>query len=233
MKTWTLTASMAALLVLGTFGCGQKLEYKPKPAYSGAAPALPEVPNLPQTPVKKGDTYTVWGASLTLRSNVHSKDINGQKVTIEGHIVKTNLPTTEECYVHESGKADPEGCKAPVPTFWLCDNPSDKPENCIQVMGWASNFAQIWKALEEFDKTKKDEKPEPVTDDYWGKEIPRPIPAPGAQVKVTGTYTTTFTGASQGTASDPIMGILTYETIQWIKEPPTPAVLPGMKIKPE
>jgi hypothetical protein len=48
---------------------------------------------------------------------------------------------------------------------------------------------------------------------------------------VTGTYTTTFTGASQGTAADPIMGILTYKSIEWIEPPPEAATLPGMKVK--
>jgi len=227
-----IIASTAAMLALGTVGCPEKFEYKPRPAYSGPAPSLPDAPNLPQPQIHtKGDTYSVWGASFMLRSAVHNKDINNQKVTIEGYVVKTNLDDAPECAVHESGKADPEGCNAPVPTFWLCDKPGDKLDDCIQVMGWVSNFAQVWKAIEHFDKTKDDEEPEPVMDDYWGKEIPRPLPAKGGQARVTGTYTTTFTGASKGTAADPIMGILTFHEIEWIKEPPEPATLPGMDKK--
>ena len=30
--------------------------------------------------------------------------------------------------------------------------PGDKLDDCIQVMGWVSNFAQIWKAIEHFEK---------------------------------------------------------------------------------
>ena len=227
----TILAPTALALALGATACGQKFEYQPRPAPSGAQPTLPAVPNLPTAPVKKGDVYTVWGASLTLRSAVHHTEINNQKVTIEGYVTKTNMEDAPECAVHKSGEADPEGCRPPVPTFWLCDQPNDKLDECIQVMGWASNFAQIWKAIEHFDKTKDDEEPEPVTDDYWGKEIPRPLPAKGGQGKFTGQYTTTFTGASQGTAADPIMGILTFQSVEWIKEPPEPATLPGMKLK--
>jgi hypothetical protein len=159
---------------------------------------------------------------------VHQEKVKGKKITIEGWVSKTNLPDAPECAVHKSGKADPEGCNPPVPTFWLCDNKGDKPEDCIQVMGWVSNFAQIWKAIEEFDKTKDEEEPDPVTDDYWGVQIPRPLPAPGGQVKVTGIFKTTFTGASKGTAADPIMGIMNYQSLEWTQEPPEPATLPGM-----
>ncbi|MBN2195786.1 MAG: hypothetical protein JW751_23410 [Polyangiaceae bacterium] len=222
-------AAAAVLCASSTLGCGEKVEYVPRPAHSGAKASLPAVANLPTKPVKKGDMYTVWGASLYLRSMVHNAEINHTKVTIEGYINKTNLMDAPECAVHKYGKADPEGCRPPVPTFWLCDEKSDKPEDCIMVMGWVSNYAQIWKAIEQYDKTKDEENPEPVTDDYWGKEIPRPLPAPGGKAKVTGSYTTTFTGASQGTAADPIMGILTYEKIEWIEPPPEPATLPNLE----
>jgi hypothetical protein len=214
-----------------TVGCREEVKYEPRPAPSGAKASLPAVPNLPQKPLKKGDAYTVWGASLSLRDRVKHDKINGQKIVIEGYVNKTNLPDAPECAVHPAGKADPEGCKAPVPAFWICDDKSDKPQDCIQVLGWASNFAQIYKAIEHFKKTEKDEKPDPVTDDLWGVEIPRPLPAANGKARVTGTYTTTFTGASQGTAADPIMGILTYKSIEWIEPPPEAATLPGMKVK--
>lgn len=223
-----LIATAAVVCATSALGCGETVKYEPRPVHSGGKASLPTVPNLSTKPVKNGDMYTVWGASLHLRSNVHRPSIIGQKITIQGYVNKTNLPDAPECAVHKYGVGDPEGCKPPVPTFWLCDEKGDKPEDCIMVMGWVSNFAQIWKAIEHFEKTEKDENPEPVTDDYWGKEIPRPLPAVGGKLKVTGTYSTTFTGASQGTAADPIQGILTYESIEWIEPPPEPATLPGL-----
>lgn len=225
-----ICASTALVLAAGTLGCEEKQKYTPRPAVSGVKANLPAVPTVPQKPIKKGDAFTVWGASLYLRSAVHQKEVSGDKITIEGYVGKTNLPDAPECAVHKAGQADAEDCKPPVPTFWLCDNKNDKPDECIQVMGWVSNFAQVWKAIEEFDKTKDDEEPEPVTDDYWGVQIPRPLPNVGGKVRVTGAYKTTFTGASQGTAADPIMGIMNFRSLEWLEPPPEPATLPGMKL---
>ena len=61
-----------------------------------------------------------------------------------------------------------------------------------------------------------------------GKPIPNPIPNTGAKVTVTGRYTTTFTGSSTGTEADPIMGILSFQKIEYHEPPPQPATLPGM-----
>ena len=222
-------STFSAVIALGAMSCGgEEVKYKPRPAPSGVKANLPAVPNVPKKPIKgKGGAYTVWGASYHLRSRVHRESINTKTIDITGWIGHTNLMQAPECAVHKGGKADPEGCKPDVPAFWLCDKKSDKKDDCIKVLGWASNYAQLYDAIEEYEK---DEEAEHL-DTFWGKPIPNPIPNVGANVTVTGRYTTTFTGSSTGTEADPIMGILSFQKIEYHEPPPEPALLPGMKKK--
>ncbi len=211
-------------------GCGQdEPVYTPKPAVSGAKASLPAVPNVPQKPIKNGENYTVWGASYYLRNRVHHSDVADKKLTIQGYITKTNLADAPKCAIHEAGKADPEGCRAPVPTFWVSDTKDAKPEDSIKVMGWASNFAQIYDAIKEYDKGKEDAE---VSDAVWGVTLPKPLPAVGAKVTVEGTYATSFTMSSGGAEADPIMGILTYGSMKEEEAGPELATLEGLKRKP-
>lgn len=222
---------LALLVVVGATACGgEEVKYKKRPA-AKVKVSLPAVPNVPQTPIKAGDTYTVWGASYYLRSRVHRKKVAGQKISITGYITKTNYPTKEECYVHKPGKADPPDCVAPTPAFWIGDSKDAGDKDTIQVMGFASNFAQLWGAIEEYDKNEGKDDAEAVQDTFWAVPIPNPIPNKGAKVVITGKYSTTFTKASTGAAADPIMGIMTFETIKYLEAPPEKAVLPGMKLK--
>lgn len=214
------------VLPLATACGGDEIKYEPKAAPSVKV-SLPAVPNVPQTPVKNGDDYTVWGASYYLRSQVHSKKVAGKKITIVGYITKTNLPDAPECAVHETGKGDPEGCRPPVPRFWLGDTKDAKDGDTIQVMGWASNYANIYDAIKEYDK--KD--PEAYQDARLAVDIPNPIPNKGAKVRVTGQYGGTYTRHTTGVESDPIMGVLTYEKLEYIEPPAEPGRLPGMKKK--
>src|SRR5690606_20158835 len=150
--------------------------YEPRPAYTGDKPQLPPVPNVPQDPIKAGDAYTVWGASYHLRSRVYHSDIAGKDIKLTGYVVQTNLPDAPACAVHETGKEDPEDCKPPVPTFWVADKPGADPKDAIKVMGWASNYAQIYDAIKEYKKrerAKKDDQ-EPLMDGFWGVAIPNP-----------------------------------------------------------
>ncbi len=186
------------------------------------ATGLPPVPTLPQRPIKVGNAYTVWGASYSLRHAALHDSIDGKTIEVRGVIGKTNLMEAPKCAVHPPGIADPPDCRPMVPEFWLCDARDDSPQDCIQVMGWASNYAQLYKAIRSCSL----DPPVPVQDSYWGKEITCPIPAAGAEVVVTGTYATTFTGASGGTAADPIMGILTSNSIETRRRPPASARLP-------
>lgn len=223
--------AFAAVLVISTAGCQEEqVKYEPRPAASGAKANLPPVPNVAQKPIKDGDAYTVWGASYYLRSRVHRKEVFGKKISITGYIVKTNLPEAPECAVHRTGKADPEDCKPPIPAFWLGDSKDAPLSESIKVMGWASNFAQLYDAIEQYRKYRNDTKPEKLyQDEMWGESIPYPIPAPGAKVTVTGDYSTTFTKASTGAEADPIMGLVTLDKLTYHEPPPERATLPGMR----
>jgi hypothetical protein len=132
-----------------------------------------------------------------------------------------------ECAVHKGGKADPEGCKAPIPAFWIGDSKDASDKDSIKVMGWASNFAQVYDAIEEFDKKADAEH----SDTFWGVKTPNPLPAKGAKVTITGKYSTVFSGSSTGAEADPIMGLLSYESLT-VQEPAAElASLPGVKRK--
>jgi hypothetical protein len=231
LSTRYVSPILVVALLASVAACGRdEVKYKPRPAPKTQI-TMPAVPNVPQTPVKRGDVYTVWGASYSLRSRVLHKDIEGKPLTLEGYIVDTNLSQAPECAVHKGGKADPETCKAPVPTFWLGDEKTSAKTDSIRVLGWASNFAQIYDSIKEMDE--KGDKAKPHQDEFWGKEMPSPIPAKGAKVRVTGPYSTTFTGASTGAEADPIMGILTYTKIETLEEAPELATLPGVERKPK
>jgi hypothetical protein len=217
---------MGAVLV--PLACGkEEAKYEPKPAYTGTKASMPSVPTLQKKPIKQGDAYTVWGAAYYLRSMVHRKDIAGKDITITGYITKTNLGDAPECAVHKTGKADPEDCKAPVPTFWIGDS-KDAPENeSIKVMGWASNFANLHDAIEEYDKPKQEDGG--YDDQLWGVKVPNPLPAKGAKVTVKGKYSTTFMKASSGAEADPYQGIIDFQDVTVHEPAPELATLPGMK----
>ncbi|HEY3236012.1 MAG TPA: hypothetical protein VGJ84_14945 [Polyangiaceae bacterium] len=207
---------------------GEEVKYKPHPPVQGVKATLPPVPNVQKRPVKSGDAYTVWGAGYYLRSRVHHKDIAGTKITLAGYIIKTNISDAPECAVHKGGKADPEDCKPPIPAFWVADTREAPLEESIKVMGWASNYAQIYDAIADFDKG--DETAEHM-DTFWGIKTPNPLPSKGAKVRVKGTYSTTFSGASTGTEADPIMGLMAYQEIENVEPAPELVTLPGVKRK--
>lgn len=223
----TTAALPAFAMLLAMPACGPKDEpYKAQPAYSGKPVKMPDVPTLPARAVKVGDAYTVWGAVHHLRSRVHDVDVKGKDITIIGYIVKTNLPDAPVCAVHKTGKGDPDGCKPPIPAFWIADEKGDAKAT-IKVMGFASNFAQLYDAIEKYKKA-KDTDPL-VQDEFLGQPVPRPVPAADAKVKVTGNYGFAYTRATSGIETDPRFGILTFQKIEYIEPPPTPATLPGMK----
>jgi hypothetical protein len=226
----TLLAPMLA--GAGLLGCSDEGEpYKPLVPPTGVKASLPPVPEVPKLPLKEGDAFTVWGASYSLRSRVHHPDVAGRDLKLTGYIVATNLAEAPKCAVHATGKQDPEGCEAPIPTFWLADSKDGKKEESIRVLGWASNFAQLYDAVNDYRKRRKSKKKEfePLQDAFWGVKIPFPLPAVGAKVIVSGNYSTAFTRATSGTVADPIMGVMTYDDIQYAEEPAEIATLPGMK----
>jgi hypothetical protein len=243
MKLATFAAVGALAMLMGACGPEEK-PYEPKPAYSGKKPTLPNVPTLPNKNKMDGDAYTVWGAMHDLRSEVHEKDFEGKQISIVGYVVKTNYqelckdklnPVDDEicvpeCAVHKTGTADPPDCHAPVPTFWIAESKDEKDlkRNAIAVMGWASNFAQIYSMVEEIDKSAEEAK---MQDEFFGIDLPNPIPNVGGKVKVSGSYGINYSRSTGGTASNPATGIMTADKFTWIEPPPEPGVLPGQTVK--
>jgi hypothetical protein len=222
-------STLISVLCLGAFGCGQEeVKYEPRGASSGAKAALPPAANLPKRALKNGDVWTVWGASYSLRSRVHRKDVAGKRLSIQGYIVKSNMTDAPECAVHKAGKADPESCRAPVPAFWIGDAKDSPEADSIKVMGWASNFAQIFDAIDEFDKGKENAE---YNDSNWGVKVPNPLPAVGAKVTVTGQYGVSFSKASSGAEADPFMGVIDFQEMTVQEPAPALATLPGKKRK--
>lgn len=217
----------------GALGCGgDEQPYTPHPMVSGKKASLPPVPTLPQKAKKQGDAYTIWGVTHDLRSRVHAEEVNGKKISIVGYVVKANYDQAPKCAIHKTGKGDPPDCKSPVPTFAIADDKGET-KDMIDVMGWASNFAQIYALIEAIDaKPKGKEADAKVTDEFWAVDLPNPLPNIGAKVKVTGTYGSTFTKATGGAASNPRYGIMTAEKVEYLEPPPEKAYLPGMKHKP-
>jgi hypothetical protein len=239
-----LTASLFAVLAAATIGCGgDEVQYQPKPAVSGKKATLPAVPTIPAKKKKDGDAYTIWGVTHELRSRVHHDDVSGKKISLIGYVVKTNYAQkcadknntankddcTPECAIHKTGKQDPAECKSPVPTFFIADSKEDQ-KDMIAVMGWSSNFAQMYTLIEALQRAPKGKEAEvKLADEFWGGDLPNPLPNIGAKVKVTGIYGETFTKATSGAATNPRYGIMTSEKIEFVEPPTEPALLPGMK----
>ena len=224
---YVVAAAIPASVLLVLPACGPRDEpYKPQPAYSGKPVSIPDPPTLPAKPNKVGDAYTVYGAIHYLKSRVHEVEVKGKDITIIGYIVKTNMADAPACAVHKTGKADTEGCKPPVPAFWIADDKGDT-KKMIKVMGFASNFSQVYDAIEKY-KNAKDNDPL-VQDEFLAQPIPRPVPNVDAKVKITGNYGFSYTRATSGLETDPRFGILTYAKLEYIEPPPTRMLLPGMK----
>ncbi|MEM1033763.1 MAG: hypothetical protein AAGN82_25740 [Myxococcota bacterium] len=231
------------MLSLGV-GCGpEEVTYKPQPAYSGQKPSLPAVPTLPNKAKKTDGAYNIYGAMHDLHSRVHHDDFDGKDTPFIGYVVATNYDTLCEdefkpkpgercvpkCAIHKTGKQDPADCRPPVPAFWIADEKgeTDIAKQAIQVMGFASNFAQMFTYIEELDRDEEAK----LQDEFLGHDLPNPLPSLGARVKVTGLYGFTATPTSQGTASNPRTGLITWRSMETLEKGPKRAVLPGMKVR--
>jgi len=194
----------------------------PRPAPGARGLPTPKLVLLPQ---RVGEAYTVWGAGFAFRSRRHRAEVTTKPIAITGYVVKTNLGRAPRCAVHRAGIADPENCRADIPAFWLGDR-RDAPEaDCIKVMGFASNYAQLYDAIRQADSSKPDE---PYWDTFWGQKIPNPLPAAGAKLTVRGNYGLTFAKASSGAEADAIMGILDFRERDVLEEAPELETLPGI-----
>lgn len=175
--------------------------------------------------MRQGSDFTVWGASYSIRNRYEHAAVAGRRISVVGWIVATNLDEAPRCAVHARGQADPPGCVAAIPAFWLGDTPDAARADSIKVEGWASNYAQLHDALLAYAKGAGTSQ----RDEIWDQPIPNPIPARGAKVRVVGRYSVMFTKASTGIEADPIMGILDYEHITVLEPAPKRATLPGMQ----
>lgn len=189
-------------------------------------PAGMPVPKLEMRAMRSGDAYTVWGASYSFRSRKHVAEVTAKPVAITGFIVRTNLGDAPRCAVHRGGVADPENCRAEIPAFWLGDRVDAAEADCIKVMGFASNYAQLFDAIRQADSQKPDE---PYSDSFWGQIVPNPLPAAGAKVTVRGSYGPLFAKASSGAEMNLTMGILSYTDRDVLEPAPELATLPGVK----
>jgi hypothetical protein len=195
--------------------------YQPEPAWSGRAANLPAPPTLPSTPLRDGAAYTVYGAVHTLHSASHLSELN-QPVTIAGVIVDTNLPRAPKCVLHRTGRADPENCTSEIPAFTIADDAASTVR--IRVLGWASNFANVYEAYLAYRKNSNAS----YVDELWATTLPNPLPAVGAKVRVTGKYGTVLGRASSGVMEDRRNGIMTFGTIVYEQPPTTPARFPQL-----
>ncbi len=213
--------------------CGSADEpYKPAPAWSGRSPNLPSPPQINSAPVKVGDAYTIVGASHHLRSRMHNTEVTKASIPITGYIVEESYSTAPSCAIHKIGKKDPDDCPPAgsppieIPSFWIADTKgAGKDAPRIRVLGWAKNVATVYEAMEKYNKLKeiKDPAKDLFKDDIWSVDVPFPIPAVGAKVKVTGKYGFTFSKSSTGLVSDPVNGVITYEKVEVVEPAPEKA----------
>ncbi len=230
----------ALAVVVLTAGCGSTEEpYKPAPAWSGRAPSLPTPPTITQATIKAGDAYTVAGAAHQLRSRIHSAEMTKAPVIIAGYIVEESFTAAPSCAIHKVGKKDPDDCPAvgappiEIPSFYIADTKdAGKGAPRIRVLGFAKNIATVYEAMEKYRNLKeiKDPTKDFYKDDLWSVDVPFPLPAVGAKVKVTGKYGFTFAKASTGLVSDPINGVMTYEKLEYVEPAPAKSTfknLPG------
>lgn len=225
MTTTTTRTALVLITLISSVACssGADEPYKAAPAFSGRKASLPSVPPLPTTPVKVGDAYSIYGAIHHLRSRYHDKDVSAKDITIQGYIVESNIPTAPPCSVHPTGKKDPENCKdVPIPSFYIADNKGDTQGQKIRVLGWAKNFASVYDAMQKY-KGLKDKPKELVKDDMLQVDVPFPLPAVGAKVKITGTYGYSFSRLSTGIVVDSQNGVFTYKSMETVEPAPEPA----------
>jgi hypothetical protein len=230
--TLTISRTRIAIVLAAaalTMSCGGNADepYKASPAWSGKKASLPAPPTLPNTPVKAGDAYTVFGATHHLRSLVHNKDVTKDPITITGYIVDTNIGRAPDCAVHPSGKKDKDEdkCNAEVPSFWIADTKGDKSGTKIRVVGWARNYAIIYDAIKKWGDRKLNDPPKDkdvIHDDILNVDVPFPLPAVGAKVKVTGKYGVS-TRQSSDLVADPMNGVILQTKIETTEEAPEKA----------
>lgn len=161
---------------------------------------------------------TVARARFLLRHPARSHEVEGQSLELVGYVIGTNLLEAPPCSFHARGVSDPEGCPlVALPAFWLADSATTPLLESTRVVGWASNYAQIHDAA----KTTTD-----VFDSNWRRPLPRPLPAPGAKVKVLGRFGSSIR-TETGVESDSYGGIILSSSVETLERAPTPEAIPS------
>lgn len=153
-------------------GCGEKLKYKPEPAYSGPRASLPKVPTVP-TPAsfKVGSNWTIYGLQHQLNNPRHKSEVDGKPASIEGYVVnvyRAKEPPGKEGCVYPVKKRPPTAkeptpkgvdCaplfqgpnKVQPPHFYIADSKDEKnPAKMVMVMGYASTAIQQFLARDHY-----------------------------------------------------------------------------------
>jgi hypothetical protein len=172
--------------------------------------------------VRTDDGFTVYGAVHHLHSLTHAGEVLSAPISVVGYVVDSNIPRAPKCAQHATGHADPENCNAEIPSFWLADDREGKSGPRIRVVGWARNFAVVYDAIAAYKKPLTTKKTQPVHDDMLDVDVPRPLPAVGMRVKVTGSYGVSKVVLS-GMVSDPMGGVMAWNGWQVLEETKVPA----------
>jgi hypothetical protein len=204
----------------------------------GKKPQLPTPPPTAPTPIKTSDGYTVYGASHYLRSfdpatgaPIHNKDVTANPITIVGYIVDTNVPRAPKGCQHPQGQGDKDCADvntccpktAEVPTFSIADSKGDTTGQRIRVVRWARNYAVIFDAMDAYSKLKPGDKPDkPIHDEVYDVDLPFPLPAVGAKVKITGTYGVSTHRLANSQVADPVNGVMEMDKIEFVEQAPAP-----------
>ena len=228
-------AISSTLIVVGIStlltGCGEKLKYKAEPAYSGAKPSLPKVPQVPApASFKVGNAWTVYGLQHQLNHPRHRVEVDGKAAVIDGYVVKIYRPAEpagKEGCVYPSKKHPPTSkeptpkgldCaplfagpnKVEPPHFWIADSKDEKnPAKMVMVMGYASSYIQQFMARDHY-KGKKPEEIAAMKDDdkYLDNNYSAQItilgePKMGSKVSVSGQFGAHYEEGQGGRATSP------------------------------
>ncbi len=167
----TLLATSSLVLGISTLvgGCGEKIKYKPEPAYSGPKASLPKVPQVPPTTsFKTGTNWTIYGLQHQLMSPKHRKSVDGVPAVVEGYVVGIYRPKEaagKEGCIYPQKKAAPtskeptpkgvlcDTVKYEPPHFFIADNKDEKnPAKMVTVMGYCSSYIQQYMARDQYEK---------------------------------------------------------------------------------
>jgi hypothetical protein len=167
--TSTFAVLGLSMLVASMSGCGEKLKYKPEPAYSGPKASLPKPPAIPSPATfKEGSAWTIYGLQHQLANPRHRPEVDMKGATITGYVVdiyKPKEPEGKEGCIYPQKKHPPtskeptpkgvacDTVKYEPPHFYIADSKDEKnPAKMVTVMGYASSYIQQAMAIDFYKK---------------------------------------------------------------------------------